>query len=248
MLLRYNPRDSVEKWGANLIQSLLSLTHKQWLYHNSNVHYISEGLTARQHDELQAKIYELMKTKQSALLQQHQHFLTIDFVELGRGPTLACQVWVANMEMAISVFKVARGNFCMQESLHMLQTPLETPAIQPLPPIQNDITSPTNILRRIKLHPTLFTANYQGHTVRLPWTPYMKHCNHNHSSSCPHRLSLSPTSPWHKQTPMSKTPWQLFPLFYPTVAPRPYDKIMAHLNRLHVQKKTVATSGSSLIW
>jgi hypothetical protein len=122
------------------------------------------------------------------------------------------------MEMAISVFKVARGNFCTQESLCMLQTPLETPDIQPLPPIQNDITSPTNILRQIKLHPTLFTASYQGHTVQLPWTPYTKHCNHNHSSSCPHRLSLSPTSPRRKRTLMSKTPRQLFPLFYPTVA------------------------------
>jgi hypothetical protein len=27
MLLRYNPQGSVEKWGANQIQSLLSLTH-----------------------------------------------------------------------------------------------------------------------------------------------------------------------------------------------------------------------------
>jgi hypothetical protein len=71
MLLRYNPRGLVEKWGANLIQSLLSLTHKQWFYCNSNVHYISEGLTALQHDELQAKISKLMKTKQSALLQRH---------------------------------------------------------------------------------------------------------------------------------------------------------------------------------
>ena len=248
MLLRCNPHGSIEKWGANLIQSLLSLTHKQWLYHNSNVHYISEGLTAQQHEELQAKIYELMKTKQSALLQQHWHFLTIDFVELGRGPTLACQVWVANMEMAISVFKVVRGNFCTQESLCMLRTLLETPTIKPLPLIQNDITSPTNILWWIKLHPTLFTASYQGRTVRLPWTLYTKHCNHNHSSSCPRRFSLFPTSPQRKQTPMSKTPWQLFPLFYPTVAPQPYDKIMAHLNCLHVQKKTVATSGSSLIW
>jgi hypothetical protein len=29
MLLQYNPQGSVEDWGANLIQSLLSLTHKQ---------------------------------------------------------------------------------------------------------------------------------------------------------------------------------------------------------------------------
>ena len=127
MLVQYNPWGSVENWGASLIQSLLSLTHKQWLYQNSNVHYVSEGLTARQHDELQAKIYKLMRTNCSALLPRHQHFLTIVFVELGCGPTIARQVWVANMEMAISVFKVARGNFCTQESPCLLCTPLDTP-------------------------------------------------------------------------------------------------------------------------
>ncbi len=90
MLLQYNPQGSLKKWGANLIQSLLSLTHKQWLYQNSDVHYVSEGPTVRQHDELQAKIFKLMRTKRSALLPWHRHFLTIDFVELGHGPTLAC--------------------------------------------------------------------------------------------------------------------------------------------------------------
>jgi hypothetical protein len=139
------------------------------------VHYVREGLTARQHDELQAKIYKLMKTKHSVLLPQHQHFLTIDFVELGRGPTLACQVWVANMEMTTSVFKVARGNFCMQEFLCMLQTPLETPVSQPLPPIQNETASPMNVSWQIKLHPTLFTASYHGRTVRLPRSRFSVH-------------------------------------------------------------------------
>jgi hypothetical protein len=186
------------------------LTHKQWLYRNSNVHYISEGLTARQHDELQAKKYELMKTKQSALLQRHQHFLTIDFVELGHGPTLACQMWVANTEMAISVFKVARGNFCTQESLCMLQTPLETPTIQSLPPMQNDITSPMNISRQIKLHPTLFTASYQGPTIRLIWTPYTNHCNH---------LSSPPFTFPHLPTMQTNTNEQDSTTTIPTVLP-----------------------------
>ncbi len=80
MLVQYNPWGSVENWGASLIQSLLSLTHKQWLYQNTNVHYVSEVLTTRQRDELQAKIYKLMRTKRSALLSRHWHFLTINFV------------------------------------------------------------------------------------------------------------------------------------------------------------------------
>ncbi len=226
----------------------LSLTHKQWLYQKSNVHNVSEGLTARQHDELQTKIYKLMRTKRSALLLRLWHFLTIDFVELGRGPTLARQVWVANMEMAISVFKVAKGNICTQESLCLLCTPLDTPINQPLPPTQTVIASSTNDSLHIKLHSTWFAASSRGRTIWSPRAPYTKHHNHNHPSYRSHRLSISPTSLQCKRTPMSKTPRQLFPLFYPTVAPQPYDKIMAHLNRLHVQKKTVATTGSSLIW
>ncbi len=233
MLLRYNPQGSVENWGANLIHSLLSLTRKQWLYQNSDVHYVSEGLTTQQHDEIQAKIYELMRTKHSALLLWHQHFLTIDFVKLGRGPTLARQVLVANMEMAISVFKVARGNFCTQESLCLLRTLLDTPISQLLSPTQTKIASSTNNSTQIRLHSTWFAASSRGRTIRLPRAPYTKHQNHNHPSSCTHCLSLSPTSLQCKQTPMSKTPCKVFPLFYPTV-PQPYDKIMAHLNRLHV--------------
>jgi hypothetical protein len=115
-----------------------------------------------QHDELQAKIYELMRLKCSALLPQHQHFLTIDFIELGCGPTLARQVWVANMDMAISVFKVARGNFCTQESLCLLCTPLDTPINQPLPPTQTIIASSTNDSPHIRLHSNWFAASSCG--------------------------------------------------------------------------------------
>jgi hypothetical protein len=130
--------------------------------------------------------------KCSALLPRHQDFLTIDFVKLGCGPTLARQVWVANMEMAISVFKVARDNFCTQEFLPLLLTPLDTPNSQP--PTQTKIASSMNNSPQIRLHSTWFAASSRGRTVQLPRALYTKHCNHNHQSSCPHRLSLSPTS------------------------------------------------------
>ncbi len=48
----YKPHGSIEIWGTKFINSLISLTHKQWLYRNCNVHYISNGLTSRQHDKL----------------------------------------------------------------------------------------------------------------------------------------------------------------------------------------------------
>ncbi len=118
MYHQYKPRGSIEIWGTKFIKSLLSMTHKQWLYRNCDVHYISNGLASRQHNKLTSKIKELMKTKRNALLlSQHQHYMNTNFNTLGCRPTIARQVWVASMEMAISVAKVAKGNFCTQETL-----------------------------------------------------------------------------------------------------------------------------------
>jgi hypothetical protein len=71
MFLCYKPHGFVERWGTKFIKSLINLTHQQWLYRNNDVHYVSEGLTLRQHKELTAKIKVLIKTKHSALLGQH---------------------------------------------------------------------------------------------------------------------------------------------------------------------------------
>ena len=46
MLCQYIPRGSVELWGAKFIKSLISITHKLWLYRNSNVHHVINGLSS----------------------------------------------------------------------------------------------------------------------------------------------------------------------------------------------------------
>jgi hypothetical protein len=47
MLCRYKPRGSVKLWGCKFIKGLIGLTHKQWLYRNNEVHYVSDGLTMK---------------------------------------------------------------------------------------------------------------------------------------------------------------------------------------------------------
>jgi hypothetical protein len=135
MFPRYKPRGSTKIWGAKFIKGLIGLTHKQWLYRNNNVHYVSEGLTLRQHKELTTKIKILMKTKHSALLGRHQQYISTNFDKLECGHTIACQVWGANMEMAISVAKVAKGNFCTQDTLQQLRIPITLPSNQQSPPV-----------------------------------------------------------------------------------------------------------------
>jgi hypothetical protein len=70
------------------------------------------------------RIHFLLETKKESLHKGHKHLMEVDFAELGSGITIARQVWVANVEMAISVAKVAPDNFCTQESLRLLRTPL----------------------------------------------------------------------------------------------------------------------------
>jgi hypothetical protein len=56
MLCRYIPRGSVELWGAKFIKSLISITHKQWLYRNSDVHHVIDELSSQQQQKLMARI------------------------------------------------------------------------------------------------------------------------------------------------------------------------------------------------
>ncbi len=78
-----------------------------------------------------------MKTTRNALLGHHRHYMLTNFDELRGGPTLARQVWVANMEMAISVAKIAKGNFYTQNTLQQLNIPVAIPSNQPHPPVLN---------------------------------------------------------------------------------------------------------------
>ena len=71
-----------------------------------------------------ARIHDLLETKKDSLLERHKHLMNVDFAKLGSGTTIARQVWVANVEMAISIAKVVRDNFCTQETLLLLRTPL----------------------------------------------------------------------------------------------------------------------------
>ena len=84
---------------------------------NNDVHYVSDGLTLKQHEDLTAKIKILLKTRSGAPHRRHRHYMLTNFEELGSRPTLARQVWVANMEMAISVARIAKANFCTQDTL-----------------------------------------------------------------------------------------------------------------------------------
>jgi hypothetical protein len=69
MLRQYNPGGSVDSLGAQLIKSLISITHKQWLHRNNGMHHVSNSLTTKQHQELTSQVQELLMTKKESLLK-----------------------------------------------------------------------------------------------------------------------------------------------------------------------------------
>ncbi len=72
MLCRYKPRGYIKLWGCKFIKDLIGLTHKQWLFRNNEVHYVSNRLRMKQHEEHTAKIKILLKTRHCTLLRCHR--------------------------------------------------------------------------------------------------------------------------------------------------------------------------------
>ncbi len=220
----YKPCGSIKIWGTKFIKSLISLTHKQWLYRNCDVHYISNGLTSRQHDELTSNCKELMKTKRTALLGWHRHYMNTNFNTLGCGPTFACQVWIANTEMAISIAKVVKGNFCSQEMLRQLCNLITLPTIQHTP-----IMTPINVCNTSPnpppiYHPLVVTPRARACHANSSNTTYSKPRTHHCLLTPPHHLTLFPIFLRCINTSKSKSPHQFFPLYYPAVAAWPYER------------------------
>jgi len=92
-----------ERWCKTLICKLLELTHKQWLFRNSHVHYKKlDGLTLAQHDQIFKKVMKPMWTDPSDLLTKHRHLLEEDFEKLGDNTADARKIWIASMESALA--------------------------------------------------------------------------------------------------------------------------------------------------
>ena len=140
------------------------------------------------------------------------------------GTTIARQVWVANVEMAISIAKVACNNSCTQETLILLPTPL--------------LKTSTH-LRNKEVHfhtPSMHTGTptlkqprntTPCHSARYPRLSKSPYCySHTHQTPFPlsKQQSLLPMRIHQPCDAMNKTLQQVFPTATPTTDLRPYDK------------------------
>ncbi len=169
--------------------------------------------------------------KKGSLLERHQHLMDVVFFKLRSGPTITRQVWVTNIEMAISVAKVARGNFCSQEVIKALRTPQhDKPQYQEQPqtcPPSPHATSPTRqrpdlCLALIACRSSHITATEQStKPIDLLTVWYY--------------TQYSPPPP---RIPKDKGPQHTYPAATPSKTLRLYDRIGAHLRCIHTWIKT----------
>jgi hypothetical protein len=45
----WSPQKSIMQWGISFLKSLLSVTHKQWLFQNADIHNRFDEITMHQH-------------------------------------------------------------------------------------------------------------------------------------------------------------------------------------------------------
>ena len=95
-------------WGRQFINELHKIVHKQWIYHNSFIHYWGpDGLTLSEHHDIINPIEESSLTDPETLLPMHRLLLEVDFGSLGSGSAGNRLTWLANMDSAISASTLA---------------------------------------------------------------------------------------------------------------------------------------------
>jgi hypothetical protein len=195
---------------------------------NSDVHHVINGLSSQQHQELMAKIHYLLETTKDSLLERHKHIMDVDFADLGSGTTIAQQVWVANVGMAISVAKVAHDNLCSQETLLLFRTPVLKTSSHMQKKEVHFHTPSMHVGTTTLKQPRNTTPCHSACYSCLSKYPYCYSRKHPPPFPLSKQQSLLPTRTHQRRDAMYKTLRQVFPTATPTTDLRPYDKIHAH--------------------
>ena len=92
----------VQAWGRGLMEKLIRITHGQWIFRNSHVHFKKlEGLTEEQHLETFRRVEQLMWEDPMTLLPRHRHLLEENILgNLGECSTATRMYWILQMEAA----------------------------------------------------------------------------------------------------------------------------------------------------
>lgn len=98
-IIQHGLRSTAKSWRRELIRRLLELTHRQWIYRDTAVHFVADGgLTLAQHKQLMKDVEKCAGTDPEDLLPENRTLLDVDFGVLGEGEVMDRKLCVAEME------------------------------------------------------------------------------------------------------------------------------------------------------
>ena len=125
---------TVELWSIGMIEHLLGITHKQWLYRNARVHLEKlDGHTEAEHVKVMSRRRVLLWTDPDSLMPQDRMLLEGDFSALGSGPAANRLYWIASMESALGAAQHKQCCSCIISIQNT--TPLTTPKTVAIAPV-----------------------------------------------------------------------------------------------------------------
>ena len=101
-LIRNKSFWKIRTWSSHLIQHLLNITHRQWLYRNAKIHIRKlDGMTASEHHTVIELVKDMLLVDPTDLLPRHRILLERDYVALGEGSSVDRKLWLEQMNSAL---------------------------------------------------------------------------------------------------------------------------------------------------
>ena len=93
---------TADSWATNMIERLLGITHRQWIYQNARVHLEKlDGHTEAEHAAIMSRVRVLLWTDPDDLLPQDRMLLEGNFEALGSGTAAGHLYWIVSMESSL---------------------------------------------------------------------------------------------------------------------------------------------------
>jgi hypothetical protein len=122
-------------WAKKFVNFLLRITHRQWSFRNSVIHFKIEGRTPAQHEEIIREFQELLQIDPKTLLPKYRHlYKDEDFEALGRSSSTNKLYWISAAKSAIAASAIERKRRQRQQHDTQVQRNLDKSTDSPSAP------------------------------------------------------------------------------------------------------------------
>ena len=164
-------------WACEFSSRLILITHHQWGYHNSHLHYrVKENKTSQGHIKVMHRTRELMRLDSSTLLTQFRDLLDAeDYDTLFEGSITNRQYWIYEVEAALAAMAISQATR-KQKRRHLSQ-PHTTPPL-PSPLLLNAVTNNSPLHYNMPLQTRTNVRNNPASCSSSPQFPHLTDPSH----------------------------------------------------------------------